>query len=66
MKSLVEIEQAIAQLPEESQRQLLRDMPAICPAVFPADGWEAILADSAPRPALTAFVDQLDAEYNSG
>ena len=63
MKSLWEIEEAIARLPKESQQQLLRDMPALCPAVFPADGWDAILADVTPRPALSSLLDQLDAEY---
>lgn len=63
MKSLWEIEEAIAKLPKESQQQLLRDMPALCPAVFPADGWDAILADPAPRPALSSLLDRLETEY---
>ena len=63
MKSLWEIEEAIAKLPKESQQQLLRDMPALCPAVFPADGWDAILADATPRPALSSLLDQLSGEY---
>jgi len=63
MKSLFEIEQAIAKLPRDSQQQLLRDMPALCPAVFPADGWDAILADAAPRPALSTHLDELDRLY---
>lgn len=63
MKSLQEIEAAIARLPKESQQQLLSDMPALCPAVFPADGWDVILADATPRPALTVLLDQMDGEY---
>ncbi len=63
MKSLWEIEDAIAKLPKESQQQLFRDMPALCPDVFPADGWDAILADPTPRPALTSLIDQLEADY---
>lgn len=63
MKSLGEIEAAIAKLPKESQQQLLRDMPTLCPAVFPADGWDAILADATPRPALSSLLDQLAGEY---
>jgi hypothetical protein len=65
MKSLVEIEKAIAQLPQESQRQLVRDMPVLCPDAFPRDGWDAILGDSSPRPALSQLLDELDAEYQS-
>ena len=63
MKSLLEIEEAIARLPSESRRQLVQDIPALCPGEFPADGWNAILRDTAPRPELTKLLDKLDAEY---
>ena len=63
MKSLGEIEAAIAKLPKESQQQLLRDIPALCPAAFPADGWDAILADATPRPGLSSMLDHLAAVY---
>jgi len=66
VKSLMEIEKAIAGLPKKSQRQLVRDIPAICPEVFPSDGWDSILADTTPRPGLSSLLDQLDAEYKSG
>ena len=65
MKSLVEIEKAIARLPKKSQQQLLRDMPSLCPEAFPTDGWDAILADATPRPGLSSLLDQLDAEYKA-
>ena len=64
MKSLLEIEEAIAKLPPKSRRQLVQDIPALCPDVFPADGWDAILCDDAPRPALTSLLDKLDAEHS--
>jgi hypothetical protein len=63
MKSLLEIEEAIARLPSESRRQLVQDIPALCPDAFPADGWDAVLHDAAPRPALTSLLDKLDARY---
>lgn len=63
MKSLREIEEAIAKLPSKARRQLVQDIPALCPDAFPADGWDAILNDAAPRPALTSLLDKLDAEY---
>ena len=63
MKSLQEIEEAIARLPAKARRQLVQDIPALCPDAFPADGWDAILRDPALRPALTALLDKLDAEY---
>jgi hypothetical protein len=63
VKSLLEIEEAIAKLPSKSRLQLVQDIPALCPDAFPADGWDAILNDDAPRPALTSVLDKLDAEY---
>src|SRR5882724_584425 len=45
VKSLLEIEEAISRLPVEARQQLVRDLPALCPDAFPADGWEAILKD---------------------
>ena len=63
MKSLQEIEEAIARLPSDARRQLVQDMPALCPDAFSADGWEAILRDHTPRPALTSLLDKLDAEH---
>jgi hypothetical protein len=63
MKSLLEIEEAIAKLPTKARRQLVLDIPALCPGEFPADGWDAILNDAAPRPALSSLLDTLDAEH---
>lgn len=63
VKSLQEIEEAIAKLPSEARRQLVQDMPALCPDLFPADGWEAILRDPKPRPGLSSLLDRLDSEY---
>ena len=65
MKSLLEIEKAIARLPKKSRLQLVRDIPAICADVFPAAGWDSILASSTPRPSLISLLDDLDAEYRS-
>lgn len=64
MKSLQEIEEAIAKLPPKARRQLVKDIPALCPDEFPADGWDAILRDPTPRPALTSLLDKLDAEHS--
>ncbi len=62
-QSLQEIEEAIAKLPAKARRQLVQDIPALCPGEFPADGWDAILRAPAPRPALTSLLDKLDAGY---
>lgn len=63
MRTLPEIEEAIARLPAEAQRQLVNDIPTLCPTAFPANGWDAILQDETPRPALSSLLDRLDAEY---
>jgi hypothetical protein len=63
MKSLLEIEEAIAKLPTKDRQQLVRDIPALCPGEFPETGWEAILADATPRAAFSSLLDKLDAEY---
>ena len=63
MKSLQEIEEAIVKLPAKARRQLVQDIPGLCPGEFPADGWDAILRDATPRPALTSLLDKLDAEH---
>jgi len=60
MKSWQEIEEAIAKLPAKARRQLVQNVPALCPSEFPADGWDAILNDTSPRPALTSLLDDLD------
>jgi hypothetical protein len=64
VKSLEEIEKAIARLPAEARQQLVKDIPSLCPEAFPPDGWEAILRDSAPRAALSSLLDDLDAEHS--
>jgi hypothetical protein len=63
VKTLLEIEAAIAELAPKARRQLVQDIPALCPDAFPADGWDAVLRDPAPRLALTSLLDKLDAEY---
>jgi len=64
VKSLLEIEEAIAKLPFESRRQLVRGIPALCSDAFPADGWDAILRDSTPRLTLTLHLNKLDNKIN--
>ena len=63
VKSLQEIEEAISQLPSDARRQLVQDIPALCPEAFPPDGWAGILQDATPRPALSSLLDNLDADY---
>lgn len=62
VKSLGEIEAAIGKLSVKQQKQLVKDLPALCPSAFPADPWDAIIRDPRPRPALSALGDKLDEE----
>jgi hypothetical protein len=64
VKSLQEIEEAIVKLPAKARRQLMQDIPALCPGEFPADGWDAILNAAAPRNSLSLLIDKLDAEHS--
>lgn len=64
VKSLLEIEEAIAKLPPKARRQLVQDIPALCPNEFPPDGWDAILRDETPRPALSSLLDKLDTQFD--
>jgi hypothetical protein len=64
VKSLHEIEEATAKLSPKVRRQLLQDLPALCPDEFPAAGWGAILNDAAARPALSCLIDKLDEEHS--
>lgn len=66
VKSLLEIEEAIAKLPAKARRQLVKDIPALCPDEFPPDGWDSILNDETPRPTLSSYLDHLDSEYKQG
>ncbi len=63
MRTLLEIEEAISRLPAESQAQLIKDIPALCPDAFRRDGWEEILGNGAPRAGFSELLDQVDAEY---
>lgn len=53
-----------AKLMVESHRQLVQDIPTLCLNESPVDGWDAILRDEAPRPALMSLLDQLDAGHS--
>jgi hypothetical protein len=64
VKSLLEIEEAIAKLPPKARRQLVKDIPALCPGEFPTDGWDAILNNDTPRPALSSLLDKLDDQHS--
>jgi hypothetical protein len=53
---------AIARLPSESRRQLVQDIPALCPDAFPVDGYKRRFFTPPRRyPALTPHLDKLDA-----
>lgn len=63
MSSLEEIESAISALSPDDRAQLLKDLPTLLPELEGDLAWERILRDPSPSPALSAFVDKVDAEY---
>lgn len=62
MSTVQEIEAAIRRLDTTARAQLVRDLPRILPELNGDAIWEHILKDPRPRPALTAFLDDVDAD----
>jgi hypothetical protein len=64
MKTVEEIEAAIRLLSADDRRKLLDDLPALLPELDGDAIWEGIIQDSRPRPAFTAFLDQVESEHH--
>ena len=63
MSNVQEIEAAIRGLSSEERQQLAQDIPKLLPEVDGDAAWERIIRDTRPRPAFTALVDQIEAEF---
>ena len=63
MSTVEEIEAAIRLLSSEDRRKLLEDLPALLPELNGDAIWEGIIQDPRPRPAFTAFLDQIESEH---
>ena len=63
MSSLQEVELAISALSAEDRAKLVQNLPALIPEWQGELAWQRILHDPAPSPALSRFVDEVDAEF---
>jgi len=63
MSSVQEIKEAIQTLSPQEREELVACLPALLPELDGDAAWERILRDPRPRPALSALLDQAEAEY---
>ncbi len=63
MSAIQEIESAIRSLSAEDRQQLAQNLPGLLPEVDGEAAWERIIRDARPRPAFSALVDNLEAEF---
>ncbi len=63
MTRLHEIENAIRTLSEQDRKTLIQDLPSLIPELDGDVLWKQIIEDPTPRPALTALLNEVDAEY---
>ena len=65
MTTVDEIEQAIRSLSPGERARLAHSLPALVPELDGDGSWERIARDSSKRDALTAGLDELDAQFAS-
>ncbi len=63
MSTAQEIETAIRSLSPTEREKLVNDLPRLLPELDGDAVWERIARDPHPRPAFTALVDEVQAEY---
>jgi hypothetical protein len=64
MSTARDIEDAIRSLPGAERDKLLHKIPDLFPELSGDAQWERIIADERPRPALTALLDEMEAEFH--
>jgi len=62
MSTAHEIEEAIRSLSASERKKLLHDIPDLFLELGGDAGWERIIADERPRPALAELLDQMETE----
>ena len=58
-----EIKQAIQSLTITERAELIADLPNLLPELDGDAAWERIIRDERPRPALSALLDEAQAEF---
>ena len=62
MSTVQQIEEAIRGLSPAERSRLVSDLPTLLPELDGDAAWERIIRDPRPRPALTALLDEVDAQ----
>lgn len=65
MRTVQEIEAAIRSLAPAQREELIRDLPRLLPELDGDAAWKEILHDSSARPAFTALLNEVQAEYHA-
>ncbi len=63
MSTVQEIESAIRSLSPEEKDQLVKVLPELLPDLDGDAAWERIIRDARPRPAFSALVDTIEADF---
>ena len=63
MSTALEIEAAIRALSPDELEKLIKDLPALLPELDGDLAWNRMISDTRKRPALTALLDQVEADY---
>ena len=63
MSTVQEIEAAIRNLSAAEREELITDLPKLLPELDGDAAWERVIRDARPRPALSALLDQAEAQY---
>jgi len=58
-----EIEAAIRSLSPVEREKLIKDLPVLLPELDGDMAWNQIIGDTRTRPELSAFLDQVEADY---
>jgi hypothetical protein len=63
VNTVEEIEAAIRSLSPEQRKRLAEALPGLLPELDGDAAWERIIRDPRPRPALSALIDEAEAEF---
>jgi hypothetical protein len=63
VNTVQDIEAAIRALSSEERERLAQSLPALLPEIDGDAAWERMIRDTRRRPALSALVDRLEAEF---
>jgi hypothetical protein len=63
VSTVQEIKRAIQNLSPTEREELIAELPKVLPELDGDAAWERIIRDTRPRPALSALLDQAQAEH---